>query len=53
MKEHGKEEWNKLSQEVQDIITDTFDAWELADALAKIYLMGYEDACHAGDNYRM
>jgi len=44
MKEHEKEEWNKLSQEVQDKITDTFDAWELADALAKIYLMGYEDA---------
>ena len=50
MKEHTKEEWNKLTQEVKDRIAHIFDLCELCDALAEIYNMGYEDACHAGDN---
>lgn len=50
MKQHRKDEWNKLTQEVQDKITDIFDLCELCDALAEIYNMGYEDALHAGEN---
>jgi len=50
MKEHRKEEWNKLTQEVQNRITNIFDLCDLCElrhALAEIYNMGYEDALHA------